>query len=378
MKRALMYASVASIIDVFNKNNIKILQELGYTVDIACNFQEGSMTSDERVAKFQKELENDEISYFDIPIPRSVTKWKVIMEVYQITKKIVKNNYQIVHCHSPIGAAICRWAFRKSNTKVIYTAHGFHFYSGAPLINWLVYYPIERLLAKYTDILITINKEDYQRAKSFSCKKVEYIPGVGVDTYHIENLQVDKIMKRKELGLSESDIVLISVGELNDNKNQKVIIEALNLLNNKNVKYVICGKGINENMLKASVSSYNLGDQVYFLGFRNDIYELLKMSDIFVFPSYREGLSLSLIEAKTAGLPCVVSDIRGNRDLIVNDQEGYLVDPDNIEGFAKKIKELITDRTLMQRFGNNNKQGVQEYSSSYVNNIMWSIYKEIL
>ena len=201
MKRALMLASVASMIDQFNMGNINILKEMGYQVDVACNFEFGSSTSQERVNIFRQELIQNNIKPYHLPIPRDIKKLKKMFISYNLVKKIInQNNYDIIHCHSPIGGVIARLANRNSRnkgTKMIYTAHGFHFYKGAPLKNWLIYYPVERLLAKYTDVLIAINKEDFQSATSLlKVKRVEYLPGVGIDIDKFNGIEVDKELKR--------------------------------------------------------------------------------------------------------------------------------------------------------------------------------------
>ena len=148
-----------------------------------------------------------------------------------------------MHCHSPIGSVVARLAasqFRKDGLKVIYTAHGFHFYKGAPRINWMIFYPIEYVCSFITDVLITINKEDYNFAiKHMHSNQVKYIPGVGINVEKFSEEVSNREEKRRELGISKNDIVLFSVGELNDNKNHKIVIEALANIKEKNIKYLI-------------------------------------------------------------------------------------------------------------------------------------------
>ena len=197
MKKALMLSSVASMIDQFNMENIKILKNLGYEVHVLANFSFGNTTSDERTKEFKEELENMGIKVYNVPIPRKITAIKEMISSYKKIKKVCsENNYDILHCHSPIGGVLARFAFkdfRKKGGKLIYTAHGFHFFKGAPIKNWIIFYPIEKFCSRYTDCLITINKEDYKRAKNFKAKEVKYVPGIGIDTKKIKAIKKNVI-----------------------------------------------------------------------------------------------------------------------------------------------------------------------------------------
>lgn len=344
-KRALMLASVASMIDLFNMDNIDLLEELGFDVDVACNFEEGSITSQKRVKQFREELDRKGIVTYHLPIPRSVWKIKQIISSYKKTKELVDNNdYHIVHCHSPIGGVVCRLACRdsrKKGTKVVYTAHGFHFYNGASKKNWLIYYPIEKLCSRLTDVIITINREDFERAKKFYSKRVEYVPGIGVHTKKIEQTKVDKKEKRSSLGLRDDDFVVMSTGQLSTRKNHEVIIKAIAQINNPKVKYMIVGFGELEEYLKKLAVDLDVSDRVIFTGYRDDVYELLQIVDAFAFPSLQEGLPVSLMEAMAAGLPIVASNIRGNTDLVDVGYGGFLCESNSSEQFRHAIVQLV-------------------------------------
>lgn len=318
-------------------------------------------------------------NYYDIPFERAPLKLKNIKAYKQLKELIENKEFDIIHCHTPIGGALSRLAARdarKNGTTVIYTAHGFHFYKGAPFINWLLYYPVERLLAGYTDVLITINKEDYNRAKKFKAKRIEYVPGVGIDTMKYSEISVNKKDKPSLIGIPQDSLIVVSVGELNKNKNHEVIIKALANLNNKKIYYVICGQGSLNNHLKELAKELGVKEQVKLLGFRKDIMEICKAADIFAFPSYREGLSVSLMEAMASGLPVVCSDIRGNYDLIEEEKGGYLVKAGDIEGFTRKINTLKEDSFLRNQFGEFNKNRVKQYGKENVMKIMAEIYNE--
>lgn len=376
MKKVLMLASVASMIDQFNMQNIAILQEQGYEVHVAANFEQGSTSSKERMEQFKKELKEKNILYFQIDFSRNVANIHQNMKAYKQIKKILKDNkYEFIHCHSPIGGVCGRLAAKVTHTKVIYTAHGFHFYKGAPKLNWMIYYPIEKVLSYITDVLITINKEDYELAKKkMKAKRIEYVPGIGVDINKFENVIIDKINKRKEIELSKDNIVLLSVGELNKNKNHEVIIRALDKLKNPNIQYIIAGRGNLESYLKELAKELNVENQVHLLGFRTDISELYSISDLFCFPSYREGLSVALMEAMASGLPVVCSEIRGNCDLIQSEKGGYLCAPSNIDDFAKYIKELVENSEKRNEMSKYNKEFIGNFGVDVVKENMKNIY----
>lgn len=378
MKKALMLASVASMIDQFNMENIKILQDLGYEVHVLANFSFGNTTSEERTKAFKKELEEKNIKVYNVPIPRKITSLKEMLKSYKEIKKICEeNNYEILHCHSPIGGVLARLAFRKMRKqggKLIYTAHGFHFFKGAPLANWLIFYPIERFCARFTDVLITINKEDYKRAQNFKAKKVEYVPGIGIDTKGIKEIKVDRECKLKEFNIKENETVLISVGELSERKNHKVIIEAISKIN-KPIKYLICGQGAKEAYLKDLCKNLNIENKIIFTGYRSDIKELLKASDIFCFPSKQEGLPVALMEAMASGLPIVCSNIRGNKDLIKDGKGGYLAQYNNVDEFYKKLALLISNISLREDFKKENLNIITSYDKNIVNEKMITIYR---
>lgn len=373
-----MLASVASMIDQFNMVNIDILQKQGYEVHVAANFKYGNTCSQQRIEEFKKELSELGITYYHIDFARNITKIFTNIKAYkQIKNLMATNKYEFVHCHSPIGGACGRLAAHWTKTKVIYTAHGFHFYKGAPLINWLLYYPVEQFLARYTDVLITINKEDYQRAQKFKAGKVVYVPGIGVDIKRFRDVLVDRDKKRNELGVSNEAFVILSVGEINKNKNHEVIIRAIAKLNKPYICYIICGQGDREIYLKKLAISLGVANKVKFFGFRNDIAEIYKIADVFVFPSFREGLPVSVMEAMASGLPIICSNIRGNTDLIEEGKGGYLIKPNDINGFIKSISLLIQNATLRETIGNYNHEAIRNYDLKKVTLKIMSLYESV-
>lgn len=379
MKKVLMLASVASMIDLFNMNNIQILLDLNYEVEVACNFREGSITSNTRVNEFRNELKSLGIKTYDVPIPRNIHKVKEMVKSYKIIKGILESDrYDILHCHSPIGGAISRLAarnFRKYGLKIIYTAHGFHFYKGSPWKSWLLFYPIEKYLSKYTDCLITINNEDFLLAnRKFRDTNVVYIPGIGIT--------IDKFKRTINDNLTKDEFKMVSVGQLSYRKNHKSVIKALALLKKEmditKINYIICGLGELEDDLIRMIKDFDLVDNIHLVGFQQDIPKYLKSSDCFVFPSRQEGLPVSLMEAMAVPLPIICTDIRGNRDLVKNNEGGLLVEPDDIEGFKNSIKELFTNRNLRKQFEEFNAKTINQYSSLYINNLMKQIYEDVI
>ena len=292
----------------FFKSLIGELIDEGNTVDIATN---------ESVSKVPNLFRELGCKVFQISTSRSPFSFGNIKAIKQI-KKIAKD-YDIVHCHTPLAAMAtriaCKKLRKKNNLKVIYTAHGFHFYKGAPKKNWMIYYPIEKICSKWTDLLITINKEDFELSKrKMKAKQIEYVPGVGIDINKFANVIVDFDKKRDELGIKSTDKLILSVGELNENKNHKVVIKALSLINDKSYHYVIAGVGNQKSNLELFAKENNVN--LHLLGYRNDVNELYKIADLFVLPSIREGLNVSVMEALAAGCPVVVSKIRGNVDMV--------------------------------------------------------------
>lgn len=378
MKRALILASVASMIDQFNMQNIQLLQDAGYQVDVIANFEHGSTISQERIEDLKQRLSKRNVEVHHVPIPRKIFDIKGILFSYkEVKKSCEEKKYDLVHCHSPIGSVIARLGARKSRkrgTKVIYTAHGFHFYKGAPKQNWLIFYPIEKLCAKWTDILITINKEDYVFAqKQMSTKRIEYIPGIGVDTARFQLLDFDKEKKRMDMGISQGKNVLLSVGELNQNKNHEIIVRAIAKLKNPNLHYFIAGRGDLQQYLTELAEELGIGSQLHLLGYRTDIPELYNMADLFVFPSFREGLSVALMEAMASGLACMVSNIRGNVDL-VDYEGGVLCKPDDVDAFAEGIARLIKSKELTEKMGKHNQQVMKNFDVQKVNAKMKELY----
>ncbi len=374
MKKALQLASVASMIDQFTIPNIELMQSLGYQVDVAADFSNPGNISLERSKQLISRLENMGVRVFDVAIPRSLSISHICGAYKNVREIIHSNQYELIHCHSPIGGAIARLAAkpeRNAGTKVLYTAHGFHFFDGAPLKNWIVFYPIEKWLSKYTDTLITINKEDYQRAsKHFKTKQTVYVPGIGIDINKFRKESTKSI--REEFGIDQNACLLLSVGELNQNKNHEVVIKALAKMPDQPY-YLIVGKGEKQQELEKLIENENLSSRVKLVGFREDVSDFYGSADAFVFPSFREGLSVSLMEAMASGLPIACSRIRGNVDLI-DENGGVFFDPNDVDDVKKSIEFIM--HSDCNKMGNYNREKVVQFGKEKVYEEMKKLYRQ--
>ena len=341
----------------------------------------------------QVELAANEINS---PVPECYQEWKCNfhhidfsrsplspdnVKAYGQLKKVIENgDYDIVHCHTPnasvVTRLVCRKLRRKNGLKVFYTAHGFHFYKGAPKLNWLVFYPIEKFCSRFTDKLITINKEDYELAKSkFHTGEVHYVPGVGIDLSRFENIQVDRAANRRGIGVPEEAVLLFSVGELHDRKNHEIIIKAMARINQPNVHYAIAGTGEKKDYLLNLADELGVSEQVHLLGYRKDISELNCAADVCCFPSIKEGLGLGAIEAMACGLPLISSSVQGINDYSVDGVTGYKCASSDVDGFANAIKKLAGDCDLRTKMGRGNVQRVRKYDVRQINHLLQGIYE---
>lgn len=348
----------------FFTSEFEHLAEKNYTVELGCSLAKKSSVNPDEFG----------LTIYNLPFSRTPISVNNIKAYKQLKKLVKEKHYDIVHCHTPNAAAITRLAckgIRKKGTKVVYTAHGFHFYKGASRKNWMIYYPVEWVCAHWCDTIITINSEDYELAKKkLKAKKVEYIPGVGIDLNKFGNTAINIKEKRKELGIPEDAVVLLSVGELNKNKNHETVLRAIEGMD---VYYLIAGKGDKEEKLFEIAKEVGMQERVKLLGYRRDVDELLIASDIFVFPSFREGLSVSLMETMASGRPAVVSQIRGNNDLI-DKNGGALFNPYSVSECKVAIQTVInSDREKMGRY---NKEKVKKFSLDIVLRKIDEIYGE--
>ncbi|MBQ9729964.1 MAG: glycosyltransferase family 4 protein [Clostridia bacterium] len=371
MKKVLLVATVQSHIAQFHKPLIALLKERGDIVHVAArnNLAEKNGLSIGEV---------DEV--FDIPFARSPLA-KVNLKAYKMLKKVIdEGEYDIVHCNTPMGGVLTRLAAkkaRKKGTKVFYTAHGFHFYRGARKRNWLVYYPIEKCLAKKCDVLITITEEDYALASKKFKTNVVHVHGVGVNTKKYSPFTQEQIDAFKaEQGLL-GKTVLLCTGELNKNKNQITAIKAVEEIKDRFPETVLllAGNGPSEEELRLYVEQNGLQENVKLLGYRTDLEKFVYATDIVVSASYREGLPLNVMEAMICKKPVVASKNRGHNELVRNAENGFLVDATNVQSFADGIAELIESKALRESFGERGYELVQKYTAESVVGELKELYK---
>ena len=376
MKKLLYITNISRGVSSFSVAAVRATEDLGVEFHLAGNFDG---TTKESLRKNEKEYG---VKLHQIDFIRTPYDLRNIKAYKQLVQLMKREKFDAIHCNTPIGGVLGRLAGKKCKVrKIIYQAHGFHFYKGASK-NWLIYYPIEKWLAKYTDALITINNEDYELAKSkFQLRhngKVYYVPGVGIDLSQYDLSDGIREKKRTELGLKETDFALISMGDLIERKNYSVAIKAMSKISDLNIHYFICGKGPEEAKLIKLSEELGLRKRVHFLGYRNDIKELLKAADAFLFTSKQEGLARSLMEAMASGLPCVVSNIRGNTDLLENTNSGFLCEATDVLAYTKKIKKLANDETVRKTMGKNSLVAIQKFNMETVEIAVSKVYKSEL
>lgn len=368
-KKILMVATTDNMIWQFLIPHIKHLQQMGNTVECVCA----------ETGFWFKELETKygfvmhKINFARNPLkPANIKAYKELKKLQE------KNNYNLIYCQQPVGGMMGRLLGKKYKIPVIYTAHGFHFFKGCSIVNKLIYKPVEKYLSKYTDALITINDEDYENAKKMKAKRVYKINGIGIDDSKIKVENFDKNEFKESLGINQDDKVVLTVSEINKNKNYITMLQAIKIVAQQysNIKFVCCGKGVWEQKIKDYTKQLGIDDKVIFLGYRKDVAKIMQISDIFLHASYREGLTLSVMEAMSFGLPCIVSNVRGNRDLIVDGKGGYIVEPKDNEACANKIKQLIENKSICEEFGKFNKQESEKYTIQTVINQLSNIYRE--
>lgn len=330
------------------------LSENGFEVEIACS------VVGNRIEEVRQKLNGYVNAIHLVRLVRSPVS-PTNFKGYKDMKKVINSgNYDIIWTNEPVMGLTTRLAARKARkngTKVFYMVHGFHFYKGAPKLNWLIYYPIERFAAHFCDTIVTINKEDYSRAQKMHVPSVKYIHSIGINTERLRK-QENQSNIRQELSLNNDDFLLLSIGELSKRKNQQVIIRALGRIKDEKIHYLICGKGKLLEELKHLAKEYGIEKNVHFLGYRLDVVDICSQVDLFVLPSLHEGLSVASLEAMYCGLPVIISDIRGVRDYLTDGKTGYICKVDDVDAFAEGILKLKRDDILRNKMAERNQKAV--------------------
>lgn len=379
MKTVLIITHVSGFLLKFEVENVKLLQELGYTVHFASNKNEIGYPFE------PKELKELGVIFHHIDIARSPYMFRMNKKaLHQLISIINEEKIELIHCHTPVGGMLGRLAAvyprTKIKPKVIYTAHGFHFYKGAPFINNTAYYFVERLLARCTDVLVVINEEDYRSASSMKLRKggkVFKIPGVGLNTSVFKPVEQDiKIKLREENGIPKDAFLILSVGELNQNKNHRIALLAMKKLKNrKNVYYGICGDGFYYQDIKRYVEKLNISDRVFIWGYKRNIVDYYAMADITLFPSRREGLGMAGIESLAMGIPVLAADNRGTREYMLENENGFVFPYDDAEGFKSGIDKMLNmSEEEMACMKAKCVESISRFQKEYVHVVMKEIY----
>lgn len=364
MKRILYVTTIDLTINTFLVPHIDSLLSEGYRVDCACNIQD----------KIDDKLLNEKIVAHNISFSRNPISLSNIKAIRKIKKIQEMYKYDTVHVHTPVAAFITRFALRNREIRILYTCHGFHFYKGAPLLNWLLYYPLEKIASKWTDEIITINEEDYERAKNFklrSSNMIRLMSGVGIDPNKYLLREFDKSKFRESINVKDDDFMILILAEINKNKNHIQIIKALKEMNDiSNVKVICAGKGPLENELKKKVRELGLENNIMFIGYRDDVNELLNCSDCVALFSKREGLGKCLLEGMVAEKVLIATDTRGAKTLIKNRENGFLVKLHDYKGTALVLDEILSDKNLVSNVTKDSNKNVSKY-------LMENVLKEV-
>lgn len=373
-KKALIVTRVSGFVPQFEMNNVKILQEMGYEIHYAANFNKVVYGKDNR------RLMDKSIARHHIPFDRSPFSKNVFRCYQQLKQLMLEQEFDLVHCHMPMTGVLAREAAKKvsemtgKKIPVLYTAHGFHFYKGAPLSNW-IYYFIEKHYARYTDRLLLINHEDYERGSKFKVRgKVEYIQGVGMKPLPEVS---DDFDLHGFYGIPSDNKVVVSVGELSERKNHQVMLRAMDRFRREPLSYIICGTGPLEEELHQMMEEMHLQDKVIFAGYCENISDVLRQADFFAFPSKQEGLPVAVMEAMQAGLPVIGLNIRGNRDLIEDGEGGFLLNEDMAEDYVKALHYFMKYPEEAERMGKWNQEKIKSFSLEDVDRKMRRIYSEL-
>ncbi len=379
MKRILMISNTASMQYQFLLPWTLLLRDMGYEVHIGANFRVGYNSTEERITQFQAQLDSLGIPWHHIDFDRNALKLhKYRKPMQQIKEILYLGDFAAIHCHTPTCGVMARLLGKQLGIKVIYTAHGFHFFKGASPLHWALFYPAERLLAHWTDTLITINHEDHERAKTFHADRIRYIPGAGVELERYRHPEKPRAQVLESLSIPEDAVVFISIGEMNRNKNHAVLLRALRRLHNPHLHLIIAGKDRMDGALQALAAEYGIAAQVHFTGFRTDVVDLLHASDVFCFPSRREGLGFTAIEAMAAGLPLITSDRHGIQDYSKDGITGFVCSPEDDAAFSDAMRTLAEDSVLRKTMGRHNAIAAKEFALDNVLTQLRSIYAEAL
>ena len=375
MKNVLFVATVYKFFN-FEKSDMSILKNMGYVIHTASNMAESNWLKDDGSLDELNPVKHQ------IDFGRTPFSTSSIRAYKQLKELMFENHYDLIHCHTPVAAAIARLAAiktRRKGTKVIYTDHGFHFHKQSGWKNWVLFYPIEYILSFFTDMIISINKEDFGVIQKFHTPMKRYIPGVGIDVERISNMDFDRKAVRQKFNIPSDAFLLISIGELSVRKNQSVVMEAMSILRNPKIYYILCGTGIMGQKYKELAKELLLENNVIFAGYQSqdDVFKIAHSSDLGVLPSLIEGLGLAGLESMAAGLPVVASGVHGINDYVIDNETGLTCSPSSAHDFAKAINRLYSDHTLYGYCREKARLKALDFDISKVSKLMYEYYKEV-
>lgn len=374
--KALLLAPMGSVHRRFNKANISALKSLGYEVELCANFENGDGPEIHN-QKYVKECAERGIITYSIPFARHSLNGNIKC-LPQLKKLLREGHYDIVHTHTETGGLLLKLAKgAKGSSRFAYTAHGMSFWKGSGLKSQLVYRPLERWICSAMDANLGMNMEEVENLRRWSPATAHYVHGIGLDITRMQSPVCSRDEVRAEFSVGESDRMIVSVGELDDNKNHSTVIKALARLGRKDFKYVVCGVGPNKDMLLSLAASLGLSENVILAGYRSDIPDVLNAADLFVFPSYHEGMPVSALEAMACGLPVVCSRIRGNVDIVKDGDNGHLFEPSDETTLAEKLGMLMDNQQKRLEMGAKNREIVKDFSMEAVTEELKNIYGSI-
>ncbi len=378
-KKILILTAVGGFATQFELENIRILQEMGYTVYHASNLENPFYPLHREL------LEQMGVRLYHVDIAKSPYKVFTNLRAYRELKKLIeRERIEVIHCHNPVGGLLGRmlgFRYEKQGMRVIYTAHGFHFYKGAPLKNKLFFYPVERVMARATDVLITINREDYANAKKMHLKpggRVYRIPGVGIRRERVCELQGAGEKTREQFKIPTQAFHMVSVGELNKNKNHTVVIQAISALNRNDIYYTICGEGDQKQKLRQMIQEFGLQKQVFLVGYQERVAPYLQSADVFVFPSVREGLGMAALEGMAMGLPVIAAKNRGTVEYVRDGKNGYFCSWNRRKDFENAIMKLYENPNMCKKMGEAARKTATHFTLEETTKKMRAIYQELL
>jgi len=355
-----MTTSVPSTVTAFLLPYVQHYRKRGWRVEAASN---GVTMSAKCVAAFD--------AVHEVPWTRRPTDPVNLTAAAARLRDIVRDGrFDIVHTHDPVAAFVTRLALRKlrrtGRPKVVYTAHGFHFYRGAPLAQRAIFQVIERVASRWTDHLIVINQEDLASAQRFPLArkgKVSLMPGIGIDRsyYDLATLSASEIERvRRELGLASGQPLFTMIAEFNPGKRHRDAVSALAASGLSTAVLALAGEGPLMAETRALAEHVGIGDRVKLLGYRTDIPALVAASAAILLPSEREGLPRSLMEASALERPVIASRIRGVSEL-VTEQTGFLHAVGDVDAIAEAMRTVANDPEGMLRMGRAGRRAMAPY-----------------